>query len=158
MKNSNSTNYIKTHTNKCTLIPVSIYNNTEIHAFCDPCANITVILQSYVPSDVIIHPWTDGQFQVVYHEIKLINWIYLNINIGNIERMMAEDGIYSQLPFPLILGFDWQQEVQDSCTYDPNRSLCISTPSSLPLYECVHVAKPRVKSLTTKKLSLDNVV
>ncbi|GFT68733.1 retrovirus-related Pol polyprotein from transposon opus [Nephila pilipes] len=123
---SYSINCIKTHTNKRALIPVIIDNDTEIQALCDPCADITVIQKSYIPSDTVIHPWTDGQFQVVDHEIKRVGWISLNID----------------------------QQIQARCTYDPNGSLCISTPSSLNLYECIHVAKPSINCLTSKKLSL----
>ncbi|GFR17052.1 uncharacterized protein TNCT_618871 [Trichonephila clavata] len=67
---------------------------------------------------------------------------------------MPKIGICAQLPFPLILGFDWQQQIQARCTYDPNGSLCISTPSSLHLYECIHAAKPSINCLTYTKLSL----
>ncbi|GFQ89650.1 retrovirus-related Pol polyprotein from transposon 17.6 [Trichonephila clavata] len=79
--NSNSINCIKTNTNKRALIPVIINNGTEIQALCDPCADITVIQQSYIPSDIVIHPWTDGEFQVVDHEIKPTGWISLDIKI-----------------------------------------------------------------------------
>ncbi|GFU17644.1 uncharacterized protein NPIL_382821 [Nephila pilipes] len=151
---SNSINCIKTHTNKRALIPVVIDNDSEIQALCDPCADITVIQKSYIPSDTVIHPWTDGQFQVVDHEIKPIGWISLNIDVGHIKHMMPKVGICAQLPFPLILGFDRQQQIQTRCTYDPNGSLCISTPSSLNLYECIHAAKPSINCLTSKKLSL----
>ncbi|GFT68866.1 uncharacterized protein NPIL_617751 [Nephila pilipes] len=162
---SNSINCIKTHTNKRALIPVIIDNDTEIQALCDPCADITVIQKSYIPSDTVIHPWTDGQFQVVDHEMKPIGWISLNIDVGHIKHMTPKVGICAQLPFPLILGFDWQQQIQARCTYDPNGSLCISTPSSLNLYEyiypcSIHADKPSINCLTSKKLSfppLDDV-
>ncbi|GFS72450.1 uncharacterized protein NPIL_649651 [Nephila pilipes] len=117
---SNSINCIKTHTNKSALIPVIIDNDTEIQALCYPCADITVFQKSYIPSNTVIHPWTDGQFQVVDHEIKPIGWISLNIDVGHIKHMMPKVGICPQLPFPLILGFDWQQQIQARCTYDPN--------------------------------------
>ncbi|GFY76083.1 uncharacterized protein TNIN_301901 [Trichonephila inaurata madagascariensis] len=55
----------------------------EIQALCDPCADITFIQQSCVPNDIVIHPWTDGQFQVVDHEIKPIGWISLNIIVAS---------------------------------------------------------------------------
>ncbi|KAF8792732.1 hypothetical protein HNY73_004299 [Argiope bruennichi] len=113
----------RTETNRRALIPVIINNDTEIQALCDPCADITVIQQSCVPNDIVINPWTDGQFQVVDHEIKPIGWISLNIIVGNLEHMMPKIGVCTQLPFKLILGFDWQQQVQARCTYDPNGSL-----------------------------------
>ncbi|GFS83123.1 uncharacterized protein NPIL_638471 [Nephila pilipes] len=121
--NNPSINCIRTQTNRRALIPVIINNDTEIQALCDPCADITVIQESCVPSDIVIHPWNDGQFQVVDHEIKPIGWISLNIIVGNVEHMMPKIGICTQLPFKLILGFDWQQHVQARCTYDPNGSL-----------------------------------
>ncbi|GFU37069.1 uncharacterized protein NPIL_601501 [Nephila pilipes] len=99
-------------------------------------------------------------FNLNDQEIKPVGWISLNINIGNIEHMMPKVGICAQLPFPLILGFHWQQ-VQARCTYDPNGSLCIVTPFSFHLYECIHLAKSSMNCLTTKKLSLptlDDVV
>ncbi|GFU15320.1 uncharacterized protein NPIL_11611 [Nephila pilipes] len=108
---SNSINCIKTHTNKRALIPVIIHNDTEIQALCDPSADIKAIQKSYIPSDTIIHPWTNGQFQVFDHEIKPIGWISLNIYVGHIKHMMPKVGICAQLPFPLILGFDWQQKI-----------------------------------------------
>ncbi|CAL1284200.1 unnamed protein product [Larinioides sclopetarius] len=120
--NNNSINCIRTETNRRALIPV-IINETEIQALCDPCADITVIQQSCVPNDIVINPWTDGQFQVVDHEKKPIGWISLNITVGNLEHMMPKIGVCTQLPFKLILGFDWQQQVQARCTYDPNGSL-----------------------------------
>ncbi|GFT16355.1 uncharacterized protein NPIL_84131, partial [Nephila pilipes] len=123
--NNPSINCIRTQTNRRVLIPVIINNDTEIQALCDPCADITVIQESCVPSDIVIHPWNDGQFQVFDHEIKPIGWISLNIIVGNVEHMMAKIGICTQLPFKLILGFDWQQQVQARCTYDPNGSLLI---------------------------------
>ncbi|GFT99134.1 RT_RNaseH_2 domain-containing protein, partial [Nephila pilipes] len=67
--NNPSINCIRTQTNRRALIPVIINNDTEIQALCDPCADITVIQESCVPSDIVIHPWNDGQFQVVDHEI-----------------------------------------------------------------------------------------
>ncbi|GFS78005.1 uncharacterized protein NPIL_18131, partial [Nephila pilipes] len=121
--NNPSINCIRIQTNRRALIPVIINNDTEIQALCDPCADITVIQESCVPSDIVIHPWNDGQFQVVDHEIKPIGWISLSIIVGNVEHMMPKIGICTQLPFKLILGFDWQQQVQARCTYDPNGSL-----------------------------------
>ncbi|GFV27395.1 uncharacterized protein TNCV_3795901 [Trichonephila clavipes] len=109
-----------TQTNRRALIPVIINNDTEIQAICDSYADITVIQQSCVPNDIVTHLWTDGQLQVVDHEIKPIGWISLNI----------------------IFVFDWLQQVQARGTYDPNGSLCISTPTSFHLYECVHASKP----------------
>ncbi|GFQ83030.1 hypothetical protein TNCT_302511 [Trichonephila clavata] len=60
--NNHSINCIRFQTNKRALIPVIINNDTEIQALCDPCADITVIQQSCVPNNIVIHPWTDGQF------------------------------------------------------------------------------------------------
>ncbi|GFS29142.1 uncharacterized protein NPIL_655521 [Nephila pilipes] len=118
---------------------------------------ISVIQESCVLSDIVIHPWNDGQFQVVDHEIKHIDWISLNIIVGNVEHMMPKIGICIQLPFKLILGFDWQQQVQDKCTYDPNGSLCISTPTSFHLYECIHASKPSINCVALIQPLLDNV-
>ncbi|GFS87198.1 retrovirus-related Pol polyprotein from transposon 17.6 [Nephila pilipes] len=70
--NNPSINCIRTQMNRRALIPVIINNDTEIQALCDPCADITVIQESCVLSDIVIHPWNDGQFQVVDHEIKPI--------------------------------------------------------------------------------------
>ncbi|GFT37453.1 uncharacterized protein NPIL_251931 [Nephila pilipes] len=155
--NNPSINCIRTQTNRRALIPVIINNDTEIQALCDPCADITVIQESCVPSDIVIHPWNDGQFQVVDHEIKPIGWISLNIIVGNVEHMMPKIGICTQLPFKLILGFDWQQQVQARCTYDPNGSLCISTPTSFHLYECIHASKPSINYITLNQPLLDDV-
>ncbi|GFT79774.1 uncharacterized protein NPIL_673082 [Nephila pilipes] len=154
---STSSNNHQTQTNRRALIPVIINNDTEIQALCDPCADITVIQESCVPSDIVIHPWNDGQFQVVDHEIKPIGWISLNIIVGNVELMMPKIGICIQLPFKLILGFDWQQQVQARCTYDPNGSLCISTPTSFHLYECIHASKPSINCVALNKPLLDDV-
>ncbi|XP_023243381.1 uncharacterized protein LOC111641443 [Centruroides sculpturatus] len=151
---SNSINCIKTDIKKRALIPATINNQTEVQALCDPCADITVIQQSCVPPDCVIHPWTDGEFQVVDHEIKPIGWISLNIKIGNIDHLMPKIGICKQLPFSLILGFDWQQQVQARCTYDPNGSLCISTPSALHLYECIHASKNSISCISSNDISL----
>ncbi|GFY48161.1 uncharacterized protein TNIN_135731 [Trichonephila inaurata madagascariensis] len=140
------------------LIPVILNNGTEIQALCDPYADITVIQQSCVPNDIVIHPWTDGQFQVVDHEIKPIGWISLNIIAGNVEYMMPKIGICTQLPFKLILGFDWQQQAR--CTYDPNDLLCISAPTSFHLYECIHASKPKINCVAfhqPSQPSLDDV-
>ncbi|GFR24708.1 uncharacterized protein TNCT_504021 [Trichonephila clavata] len=109
---SNSLSCIKTQTNKRTLIPVMINNNIEIQALCDPSTDITIIQQSCVPADAVIHPWTDGQLQVVDHKLNPIGWISVNITVGNIEHTMPKVGICTQLSFPLIFGFDWQQQVQ----------------------------------------------
>ncbi|GFS68750.1 uncharacterized protein NPIL_139131 [Nephila pilipes] len=129
----------------------------EIQALCDPCPDITVIQESCVPSDIVIHPWNDGKFQVVDHEIKPIGWISLNIIIGNVEHMMPKIGICTQLPFKLILGFHWQQQVQARCTYDPNGSLCISTPTSFHLYECIHASKPSINCVALNQPLLNDV-
>ncbi|GFS93366.1 putative gypsy-29-i dr [Nephila pilipes] len=155
--NNPSINCIRTQKNRRALIPVIINNDTEIQALCDPCADITVIQESCVPSDIIIHPWNDGQFQVVDHEIKPIGWISLNIIVGNVEHMMPKIGICTQLPFKLILGFDWQKQVQARCTYDPNGSLCISTPTSFHLYECIHASKPSINCVALNQPLLDDV-
>jgi len=155
--NNNSINCIRTETNRRALIPVIINNDTEIQALCDPCADITVIQQSCVPNDIVINPWTDGQFQVVDHEIKPIGWISLNIIVGNLEHMMPEIGVCTQLPFKLILGFDWQQQVQARCTYDPNGSLCIATPTLFHLYECIHASKPSINCVALHPPSLPSL-
>ncbi|GFX40227.1 retrovirus-related Pol polyprotein from transposon 297 [Trichonephila clavipes] len=63
-------------------------------------------------------------------------------------------GICTHLPFPLILGFDWQQQVQARCTYDSNGALCISIPSSLRLYECIHTSKPSINCIASNEVSL----
>ncbi|GFS79844.1 RT_RNaseH_2 domain-containing protein [Trichonephila clavipes] len=60
--NNHSINYIRTQTNRRALIYAIINNDTKIQALCDPCADITFIQQSSVPNDIVIHPWTDGQF------------------------------------------------------------------------------------------------
>ncbi|GFU42420.1 putative gypsy-29-i dr [Nephila pilipes] len=130
--NNPSINCIRTQTNRRALIPVIINNDTEIQALCDPCADITVIQECCVPSDIVIHPWNDGQFQVVDHEIKPIGWISLNIIVGN-------------------------QQVQARCTYDPNGSLCISTPTSFHLYECIHASKPSINCVALNQPLLDDV-
>ncbi|GFS54275.1 putative gypsy-29-i dr [Nephila pilipes] len=155
--NNPSINCIRTQTNRRALIPVIINNDTEIQALCDPCADITVIQESCVPSDIVIHPWNDGQFQVVDHEIMPKGWISLNIIVGNVEHMMPKIGICTQLPFKLILGFDWQQQVQARCTYEPNGSLCISTPTSFHLNECIHASKPSINCFALNKPLLDDV-
>ncbi|GFS97993.1 uncharacterized protein TNCV_2019271 [Trichonephila clavipes] len=104
---SNSVNCFKTQINKRALIPVVINNSIEIQALCDPYADITIIQQSCIPADTVIHPWTDEQFQVVDHKINPISWISLNLSVGNIVHTMPKVGICTHLPFPLILGFDW---------------------------------------------------
>ncbi|GFW92510.1 putative gypsy-29-i dr [Trichonephila clavipes] len=53
---SNSVNCIKTQTNKRALIPVVINNSIEIQALWDPYADITIIQQSCIPADAVIHP------------------------------------------------------------------------------------------------------
>ncbi|GFR13681.1 uncharacterized protein TNCT_22571 [Trichonephila clavata] len=158
--NNHSINCIRTQTNGRAFIPVIINNETEIQALCDPCAYITIIQQSCVPNYIVVHPWTDGQFQVVEHEIKPIGRISLNIIAGNVIHMMPKIGICTQLPFKLILVFDWQQQVQARCTYDPNGSLCISTPTSFHLYECIHASKPSINCVVfhqPSQPSLDDV-
>ncbi|GFW77450.1 hypothetical protein TNCV_2498431 [Trichonephila clavipes] len=150
---SNSVNCIKTQTHKRELIPVVVNNSIEIQALCDPCADITIIQQSCIPADAVIHPWTDGQFQVVDHKINPISWISLNLSVGKIVHTMPKVGICTHLPFPLILGFDWQQQVQARCTYDSNGALCISTPS-LRLYECIHASKPSINCIASNEVSL----
>ncbi|GBN39306.1 hypothetical protein AVEN_54361-2-1, partial [Araneus ventricosus] len=67
-------NCIKTDTNKRALIPA---------IDTDPCSDITVIQQSCVPADSVIHPWTDGEFQVVDHEIRPI--------VPNYEKRKTEE-------------------------------------------------------------------
>ncbi|GFW82266.1 hypothetical protein TNCV_3817471 [Trichonephila clavipes] len=39
-----------------------------MQVICDPCADITIIQQSDVPVDDVIHSWTDGQFPIVGHK------------------------------------------------------------------------------------------
>ncbi|GFT00198.1 uncharacterized protein TNCV_462701 [Trichonephila clavipes] len=73
---------------------------------------------------------------------------------------MPKVGICTHLPFPLILGFDRQQQVQARCTYDSNGALCIFTPS-LRLYECIHASKPIINCIASDKVlstPLENVV
>ncbi|GFV66505.1 uncharacterized protein TNCV_2271681 [Trichonephila clavipes] len=73
---------------------------------------------------------------------------------------MPKIGICTQLPFKLILGFDWQQQVQARCTYDPNGSLYISTPTTFHLYECIHASKPSINCVAfhqPSQPSLDDV-
>ncbi|GFX28114.1 uncharacterized protein TNCV_424411 [Trichonephila clavipes] len=67
---------------------------------------------------------------------------------------MPKVGICTHLPFPLILGFNWQQQVQAICTYDSNSALCISTPSSLRLYKCIHASKPSINCIASNEVSL----
>ncbi|GFQ83028.1 uncharacterized protein TNCT_302501 [Trichonephila clavata] len=70
---------------------------------------------------------------------------------------MPKIRICTQLQFKLILGFDWQQQVQTRCTYKPNGSLCISTPTSFHLYECIHAYKPSINCVAFHQPSLDDV-
>ncbi|GBM74692.1 hypothetical protein AVEN_77558-1 [Araneus ventricosus] len=109
---SHTINCIKTNTNKRALIPAIINKNTEIQALCNPCSDIQVIQQSCFPADFVIQSWTDGEFQVVDHELKHIDWITLHISVGKIDHFMPKADICTQLLFSLILGFDWQQQVQ----------------------------------------------
>ncbi|GFT12231.1 retrovirus-related Pol polyprotein from transposon 17.6 [Trichonephila clavipes] len=67
---------------------------------------------------------------------------------------MPKVGICTHLPFPLILGIDWQQQVHAKCTYDSNGALCISTPFSLRLYECIHASKPSINSIASNEILL----
>ncbi|GBM86956.1 hypothetical protein AVEN_134386-1 [Araneus ventricosus] len=128
---SHTINCIKTNTNKRALKPAIINKNTEIQAFCDPCSDITVIQQSCVPAYSVIHPSTDGELQVVDHKIKPVGCISLSSNVDKISLFMPKVGICTQLPYLLILGFEWQQQVQ--CIYEPSGSLCITTPSAYHL-------------------------
>ncbi|GFW21965.1 hypothetical protein TNCV_4822471 [Trichonephila clavipes] len=66
-----------TQTNKHALIPVVINNSIEIQVLCDPCADITIIQQCCIPADAVIHPLTDGQFQVVDPKINPIEDVVL---------------------------------------------------------------------------------
>ncbi|GFT51928.1 CCHC-type domain-containing protein [Trichonephila clavipes] len=102
-----------------------INNNIEIQALCDQCLDIPIIQQSCVPSDAVIYSWIVGQFQVVDHKINPIGWISLNMTVGNIEHKMSKVGISTQPQFPVILGFDWQQQVHARCTNDSNVALCM---------------------------------
>ncbi|KAF8789109.1 hypothetical protein HNY73_007079 [Argiope bruennichi] len=65
-----------------------LHTANKIQALCDPCADITVIQQSCVPNDIVINPWTDGQFQVVDHEIKPIG---LEKKINNAPIVLTDD-------------------------------------------------------------------
>ncbi|GBM59965.1 hypothetical protein AVEN_178215-1 [Araneus ventricosus] len=129
----------------------------ELQALWDPLADITVIQQSCVPADSVCHPWTDGEFQIVDHEIRPIGWIFLNINVGKIDHLMPKVGICTQLPYSLILGFHWQQQVQARCIYDPNGSLCTSRPSVLLLYECIQTSRPSISCISSKELLLSSL-
>ncbi|GFQ97408.1 uncharacterized protein TNCT_319071 [Trichonephila clavata] len=83
------------------------------------------------------------------------------MTVGNIEHTMSKFGVCNLLLFPLILGFDWQQQVQARCTYESNGALCNSTPSSLLLYEYIHASKPRINCIASNGISLpplDDVV
>ncbi|GFU37711.1 three-prime repair exonuclease 1 [Nephila pilipes] len=42
-------------------------------------------------------------------------------------------------------------------TYDPNGSLCISTPTSFHLYECIHASKPSINCVALNQPLLDDV-
>ncbi|GFQ67459.1 putative gypsy-29-i dr [Trichonephila clavata] len=141
---SNSVNFVKTQTIKRSLIPIMINNHIEIQAQCDPCAEITIIQQSCIPADAVIHQWTHGQFQVVDHKINRKGWNSLILTVGNIEHMMLIVSIYSQFPFPLILGFDWQHQVQASIN-------CItSNEASLPSIEDVVLPELNTKILPSQ--------
>ncbi|GFY31267.1 retrovirus-related Pol polyprotein from transposon opus [Trichonephila clavipes] len=129
-------------------------NATTNPTLCDPCAYITIIQQPCIPADAVIHPWTDGQFQAVDHKINPIDWISLNLSVGKIVHTMPKVGICTHLPFPLILGLDWQQQVQARCTYDSNGALCFSTPISLRLYECINASKPSINCIASNEVSL----
>ncbi|GBM29939.1 hypothetical protein AVEN_111242-1 [Araneus ventricosus] len=67
---------------------------------------------------------------------------------------MPNVGICTQLPYSLILGFDWQQQVQSRCIYDSNGSLCISTPFALHLCECTQASRPSIIYITSNEPSL----
>ncbi|GBM78768.1 hypothetical protein AVEN_7163-1 [Araneus ventricosus] len=149
---SHTINCIKTNTNKHALKPAIINKNTEIKALCDPCSDITVIQQSCVPADSVIQPSTDGELHVVNHKIKPVGCISLSSNVGKISIFMPKVGICTQLPYLLILGFDWQQQVQ--CIYEPNGLLCISTPSAFHLYECTQASGPSISCINSNELSL----
>ncbi|GBM50277.1 hypothetical protein AVEN_228235-1 [Araneus ventricosus] len=84
-----------------------------------------------------------------------IGSIPLNINAGKISHfMVGKVGFCTQLPFSLILGFDWQQQVQARCIYDFNGSLSISTPSALHLFEYMQTSRPSSSCITSNQPSL----
>ncbi|GBN67975.1 hypothetical protein AVEN_72140-1 [Araneus ventricosus] len=62
---------------------------------------------------------------------------------------MPKVGICNQLPFSLILRFDWQQQFQARCIYEPNVSLYISV-----LYECIQASRPSISCISSNELSL----
>ncbi|GFQ74638.1 uncharacterized protein TNCT_34331 [Trichonephila clavata] len=88
---SKSVNCVKTYANKRALIPVMINNNIKIQAVYDPCADITIIQQSCIPTDAVIHPWNDEQFQVGDHKINSSGWISLNMTIAIIKNNTSDE-------------------------------------------------------------------
>ncbi|GFV13325.1 retrovirus-related Pol polyprotein from transposon 17.6 [Trichonephila clavipes] len=67
---------------------------------------------------------------------------------------MPKVGICTHLPFLLILGFDWQPQVQARCSYDSKGALYISTPFFLRLYKCIHASKPSIHCIASNEVSL----
>ncbi|GBL81690.1 hypothetical protein AVEN_93471-1 [Araneus ventricosus] len=65
---------------------------------------------------------------------------------------MPKVGICTQLPYSLILGFDWQQQVQARCIYEPNGSLSI--PSAFHFHDCIQASRPSISRITSNELSL----
>ncbi|GFW07994.1 retrovirus-related Pol polyprotein from transposon 17.6 [Trichonephila clavipes] len=155
---SNSVNCIKNQTNKRALIPAVINNSIEIQALWDPCADITIIQQSCIPADAVIHPWTDGQCQVIDHKINPIGWISLNLSVGNIVHTMPKVGICTHLPFPLILEFDWQQQVQARCTYDSNEDVVLPDLNTKILPSQAQLIPKFAKLSTIQQAQLDAVI
>lgn len=119
------------------LLPVTIDNSVVVDALPDSGSQITIIRSSLVPSTVKIHPWIGSDFQVAGGTVKPSGWFSAELRIGKVCHVMPRIVIADPLPVAMLLGKDWQFEIQARIIHEPNGAVCIMTPTTVDVYQCI---------------------
>lgn len=118
-------------------VPVKLAGEIIVDALPDTGSFATVIRRSLVPKSAIIQPWTSGSFAVAGGQITPSGWFSTRIQIGRIDHIMPKIAIYDPLPVAMLLGKDWQCEINAAIMHEPNGAVCIMTPTATEKFSCV---------------------
>ncbi|XP_064481253.1 uncharacterized protein LOC135394440 [Ornithodoros turicata] len=138
--NSNVVNCVFADCAHMPIVNAIINGSTTIDALCDPGSQVTLIRECMAPSEIPIHERQNGPLETAGGNTTPSGWITLRIKVGNIDYVMPRVGLCKKLPVALILGNDWKSFVHARYIFEPDGSLCISTPSSIQEYQCIKPA------------------
>lgn len=126
------------------LVPVTIDDSTVVDALPDSGSHITLMRSSLVPPHVTVHPWRGSDFNVAGGTVTPSGWFTATLRVGKLRHVMPRIAIADPLPVAMLLGKDWQFEVQARIVHEPSGAVCIMTPTTMDEFQCVSSSDPVV--------------